>query len=266
MIELKHKLTNDILFKMMFIYNQDLLKQLVASLLNLDYRTLKHFTVTNQEIPPEEIGQKFCRLDINMNVNGNFINLEIQVRDEGNYPERSLYYMARVLSSNLSTGEDFKEIPQVIMINILDFSLFPNQSRIHSEFQMLEVTSHEPLTDKAAIHFFELPKLTKEIIYDSGQQIWLRLINAKTEEDLAAIEALGVPIMKKAIKAYRRVSTSPEYAEIKRLREKAGHDEAQAISNAERKRDNYWQNIVADLNAEKDSTIATQAALIAELK
>jgi len=145
---------------------------------------------------------------------------------------------------------------------------------------MLEVKTHDILTDKASMHFFELPKLTKELVSGNCWQVWLKLINAKTEEDLAEIEALEVPVMKKAIRAYRRVSTSAEYAEIERLRDKADHDEAQALGNAERRgaivEREKWQGIVAEKDAmlaeknvaliEKDTALTEKDALIAELR
>jgi len=90
--------------------------------------------------------------------------------------------------------------------------------------------------------------------------------------------------MKKAIRAYRRVSTSAEYAEIERLRDKADHDEAQALGNAERRgatvEREKWQGIVAEKDAaftaaltekdaaltEKDAMLTERDALIAELR
>jgi predicted transposase/invertase (TIGR01784 family) len=65
------------------------------------------FRVTNSEMPPEAMGEKFCHLDINMTVNGQRVDLEVQVEDDGDYPERSLYYWAREYSSALPAGEDF---------------------------------------------------------------------------------------------------------------------------------------------------------------
>ena len=41
--------------------------------------------------------------------------------------------------------------------------------------------------------------------------------------------------MSEAINAYHSVTNSPEYREMERLREKAGHDEAQALHHAEQK-------------------------------
>jgi len=70
---------------------------------------------------------------------------------------------------------------------------------------------------------------------DNGLELWLSLFRAKSEEDLASIEALGVQEMSDAITAYRQITVTPEFREMERLRAKARHDEAQALYNAERK-------------------------------
>jgi len=57
---------------------------------------------------------------------------------------------------------------------------------------------------------------------------------------------MGVPIMSEAIVAYRHVAASPELREVERMRSKARHDEAQALRNAERKRDEHWQGVAAE--------------------
>lgn len=103
MTELKYKFTNDILFKLLFIKNQDLLKRLVADLLSIPYESIEEFFVTNPEMPPEVMGEKFCRLDINMTVNAQTVDLELQVDNEGDYPVRSLYYWGRI-KTNRSNG------------------------------------------------------------------------------------------------------------------------------------------------------------------
>ena len=52
--------------------------------------------------------------------------------------------------------------------------------------------------------------------------------------------------MSEAIVAYRHVAASPELREVERMRSKARHDEAQALRNAERKRDEHWQGVAAE--------------------
>ena len=260
MTKLKYRLTNDILFKMLFVKYPDLLQRLVAELLSIEYISINEFTIRNPEMPPEAMGDKFCRLDINMIVNGQRVDLEIQVENEGNYPERSLFMWAREFSTAISEGQDYTLLPRTIIISILGFKQFKDPNKFHSEFQVLEVSNHEPLTDKCVLHFFELPKLSKSVNIVCGKEVWLKLFTAETEEDLEKIEDLGVPVMSEAVQAYRHVSASSEFREIERIRSKARHDEAQALRNArsqgaEEEREK-WQDVVAEVTAEKDAIIA----------
>jgi len=259
----------DTLFKILFTKYQDLLKRLVAALLGINYESIEQFIVINPDISPEELGKKFCRLDINMVVNGQKVDLEVQVTDEGNYPERSLFYWAREFSTGINEGENYRELPRTIVISILGYVQFPNTDKFHSEFQALEVTTHEPLTDKMVLHYYELPKLPPLDNTDNGRDLWLQLFNAQTEEDLNRIEEMGVPVMSEAIAAYRHVAASDEFIQKEKMRSKARHDEAQAIGNAERRRDAHWQDVVAIKDAtiaDKDATIADKDARIAELE
>ena len=184
MTRLKYTMQTDTLFKILFTKYPDLLKRLIAELLGIQYESIEEFAIVNPDISPEELGKKFCRLDINMIVNGQKIDLEIQVTDEGNYPERSLFYWAKEFATGISEGEDYRELPRTIIISILGFVQFPNSANFHSEFQALEVTTHVPLTDKMCLHYYELPKLSPLDNADSGRDLWLKLFNAKTEEEL----------------------------------------------------------------------------------
>jgi hypothetical protein len=70
MTKLKYRFTNDMLFKTLFVQRPVLLRKLVAELLRIPYDSIKKFEIRNPEMPPETMGEKFCRLDINMEVNG----------------------------------------------------------------------------------------------------------------------------------------------------------------------------------------------------
>ncbi len=265
MTKLKYTFKNDTLFKMVFVKYPDLLRRLVAELLGIRLESIRDFVITNPEMPPEAIGDKFCRLDINMTVDGQKVDLEIQVADEGDYPERSLYYWAREYSTALGEGGDYAALPRTIIISIVAFTLF-NCEEFHSEFQPLEVTRHTPLTDRQVLHYFELPKLPAIVNADDELKLWLALFKAETEEDLAKIEALEVTVMKEAIGAYRQVASTGELREIERLRSLARHNEASALHHAEqigeKRADEKWQGVVAN----KDAALAEKDALIAELQ
>ena len=70
MNKLQYTFKTDTLFKMLFVKHQDLLEKLVATLIGIPLESIEQFTVRNPEMPPEILGDKFCRLDINMIVNG----------------------------------------------------------------------------------------------------------------------------------------------------------------------------------------------------
>jgi predicted transposase/invertase (TIGR01784 family) len=270
MEELQYKFTHDVLFKMVFTRYQRLLKRLVAQLLGISLESIGQFQITNPEIQPENIGDKFCRLDINMAVDGQLIDLEVQVNDEKDYPERSLYYWAREYSSVLGEGEDYRDLPRTIVISIVAFSLF-NWEEYHSEFQALEVMRHSPLTDKMALHYYELSKLPEVVRADDELLLWLRLFKAKTVEELQQIEALGVPVMAEAIEAFRHIAATKDYKEIERLRDRARHNEASALRHAaevaEQAEREKWQGVVAKNEAAlagKDAALAEQKIELAE--
>ena len=282
MTRLDYTFTNDTLFKMMFVVRPDLLKHLVAQLLRIEMGSIGQFAITNPEMPPDIMGEKFCRLDINMTIDGQRVDLEIQVADEGDYPERSLYYWAREYSSALTEGVGYSALPRTIVISIVAFRLF-GCADFHSEFQALEIQRHEPLTDRMSLHYFELQKLPDTLEPSDEQKLWLKLFKAETEEELKQIEELRVPIMEQAIEAYRSVSATNEFREIERLRSLARHNEASALAHARRVEREKWQGVVAEKDAalankdaalankdaalaNKDAVLAEQAALIAELQ
>jgi predicted transposase/invertase (TIGR01784 family) len=265
MARLEYTFKTDTLFKMLFVQYPDLLKSLVSELLGIRLESIGQFAVTNPEMPPEVLGGKFCHLDINMTVDGQRVDLEIQVRDEGDYPERALYNWAREYSTALAEGGDYLDLPRTVIISIINFKLF-SCAEFHSEYQALEVTRHCPLTDKMSLHFFELPKVPAGLNGNDKLLLWLSLFKAETAEELAGIKALEVPVMDEAIKAYETIAVSPEFRELERARSYARHNEAAALRHARQEGEKKgeakgmargmkeerekWQGVVAGKDAE----------------
>ncbi|MDR1205821.1 MAG: Rpn family recombination-promoting nuclease/putative transposase [Peptococcaceae bacterium] len=276
MTELKYKFTYDTLFKLLFVKFPDLLKRLVAAILGITADSITDFRITNPEIPPESLNDKFAHLDINMTVDGQRVNLEVQVVNEGDYPERTLYYWAREYSSALHTGNPYSSLPRVIIISIVDFLLF-DCAEYYSEFRPLETTRHELLSDRMIMCYLEVRKLPKDIDVENELELMLSLFRARTEEDLKQLEALEVPIVTQSIKAYREITVSPQFRELERLRADALHNEASALANAQRngiaigekQADEKWQGVVANKDAalaDKDAEIMRLRAMIGEIK
>ena len=86
------------------------------------------------------------------------VGFEVQVANEGDYPERSLYYWAREYLSALPSGGEYIDLPRTIVISILAYKQF-DCDEYYSEHMVLEVTRHTLLTDRLCLKFYELPKI-----------------------------------------------------------------------------------------------------------
>ncbi|MCL2281770.1 MAG: Rpn family recombination-promoting nuclease/putative transposase [Fibromonadales bacterium] len=70
MAKLEYTFKTDTLFKMLFVWYPELLRQLICELLGIRPESIGQFEITSPEMLSESLGDKFCRLDINMTVDG----------------------------------------------------------------------------------------------------------------------------------------------------------------------------------------------------
>lgn len=221
----------DIIFKKLFTENEDMLYSFVASMLDVPQESISEIKITNPELPPETLAGKFSRLDLSLKVDDKLVNVEIQIKNDVDYRDRTLFYWAKLYSSELKSGEDYSELKQTITINIINFNMFVGES-YHTEVAAMIKGTDEVFSDKFSIHFFELKKVSKKPNPSNSRELWLQFINADSEEDLDMISQTNVPIMKKAVNVIYDMSEDTKIREIARLREKALHDEASALKNA----------------------------------
>ena len=223
----------DIIFKRVFgnEKNTEIIAGFISDMLDIPREKITKVVIKNVELPPEEIDQKFSRLDLNLYVDGRKINIEMQINKESAYKERTLFYWAKLYSDDLDSGEDYSALSQTICVNIINFNLFDCEN-YHSHFMLKEKERDEVMTDKLAIHFFELKKVGK---YKRNKRMedWLTLINAETEGDLMALQQnTSIPEIQKTIVILREMSADEKIREEARRREKRLHDEATALNHA----------------------------------
>jgi len=118
--------------------------------------------LANKTLSPQILGDKSSVLDVLAELEDKTkVNIEVQIRNMGNTEERSLYYWSREYTRNLNAGQDYKELPKVIVINIVDFD-FLNTGNYHTVFRLREDNEHELiLTDTLEIHFINMVKFRK---------------------------------------------------------------------------------------------------------
>lgn len=180
------RMTNDYLFRALMQRNKEVLKALICSLLHLNPDDVTSVTILN----PIELGQsmddKNYILDIKVELNGHtIINLEMQVVNEGNWPERSLSYLCRAFD-NLNTGDDYTEVHPAIQIGILGFTLFEDSPEFFANYYLINVKNHRIYSDKLRLSVLDLTQinLATEEDHAHGIDCWASLFRATTWEEL----------------------------------------------------------------------------------
>lgn len=224
----------DIIFKKIFTENVDMLQSFLADILDIPYDDIQDIIVAKQELTPETVDGKFSRLDLNLKVADKLINVEIQLKGDNDYRDRTLFYWAKLYTSELKSGETYDQLKKTICINIINFNMF-DRSDYHTEIVSSIKDTGEIFSDKFSIHFFELKKVGKEVNPNNRRELWMQFLNADSEEEFEVLKQTNVPIMNKAVNIIYDLSEDTKIREMARLREKALHDEASALANAENK-------------------------------
>ena len=155
------QLTNDYIFKRLFSKkgNEDILKDLLEGILEIPIKEVE--VMQEVELERVDIKDKLGVLDIKAIINENItVNIEMQIADEKNMIERTLYYWAGLYYTGLKRGKDYKLNNKVITINILMYNIFKKEN-YHTIATIRDNENKEKITDKLEIHFIELPKFLK---------------------------------------------------------------------------------------------------------
>ena len=179
-------MTNDYLFRALLQQNNKVLKGLISSLLHLSLDEIISVEITNPIELGKSIDAKDFFLDIRVLLNGDtVINLEMQVVNEHNWPERSLSYLCRSFDS-LNRGENYLEARPVIQISLLDFTLFLECPEFYAAYQFINVKNYVKYSDKLRLHVLDLTRIDLATKEDKQYQIdyWAALFKATTWEEL----------------------------------------------------------------------------------
>ena len=198
---------------------------------------IKSVEIKNTDIEKEHIEDKYSRLDIKaVTNNGEYINIEIQVKNEYNMIKRSLYYWSKMFESQIVKGDDYDALSRTICINVLDFKYLKND-KFHNCYRLKEKETNEELTDTMELHFIEIPKLRKlknaEEISDM-LEAWITFIQSPTSEVINKLEMTNDEI-KEAKEELLRLSADDKERERYEKRQESLLEQNSLLANAERK-------------------------------
>lgn len=218
--KLPYSLTNDYLFRALLQKNNRVLTHLICALLHLQPNEVETVTIENPIVLGEALDSKTFVLDIRVQLNNRIlINLEMQIINYQNWPERSLAYLCRNFDQ-LQSGQDYLEIRPVIHISFLDFSLFPEYPEFYATYKLINEKNHNVFTDKFILSVVDLKRTDIATIEDRQWKIdyWAALFKATTWEEIKML-AQQNPIMEEAAVTMYEMSAEDSIREQCRARE-----------------------------------------------
>ena len=176
------------MFRAVFQSRPKALKGLCRSLLRLSPSDSLHIDLKNPIQLGAAIDNKEFVLDLALTINDNlYLNLEMQLYNDGYWPERSLSYTCRSFD-NLNRGAKYKNVLPVLHIGFLDFTLFPKHPEFVAEYKMINTNPlhHNIFSDKFRISVVDLTQIERATEEDKqyGIDLWARVLTAKTWEEI----------------------------------------------------------------------------------
>ncbi|MBQ3543880.1 MAG: Rpn family recombination-promoting nuclease/putative transposase [Lachnospiraceae bacterium] len=184
--ELPYKLTNDFFFKAFLEKNETALRGLLCALLSMKPEEIISVTITNPIKPGSSVDDKDMILDVKVLLNSQeIINLEMQVNNLGNWPERSLSYLCRMFDQ-LKEGENYKTVKKTIHISITDFTPTGFPKLLYSDYFLYNLKTLHKYSDKFGIYMLQLNQLGNPEDEKNIPDVyyWAQLFKAKTWEEI----------------------------------------------------------------------------------
>ena len=199
---------NDYMFHAVLQKNEEVLRNLLATLLEMDEADIVDCHLENPIELGKEIEGKECILDVKLILNhAKIINIELQVYKQTYWGERSLLYWARAYDS-LKSEEDYGKLLPTYHIGILDFTLFEDHPKFMAKYQILDVEDGYLYSDKLCIKVLDLTQLEiarSQSEADKKLLKWASIFKAETLEELEQL-ASGEEVFENMVVTMKKLS------------------------------------------------------------
>jgi predicted transposase/invertase (TIGR01784 family) len=273
---LPFSMTNDFLFKILLQNNNDVLKAIICAYLDMEPEEIRQIRITNTISLKADITSKEMILDVRAELNDDsVVNLEMQVLNNHDWPERSLAYLCRCFD-NLQKGQPYIYVKGAVHISFLDYTMFPKRPEFYATYLMKNERTGQIYSSKFRISVVDLTHIELATEKDKmrHRDLWAAFFKAKGWEELKMLA-------QKDRNIEQAVTTIHELTEDEEFRQRC---EAREDFLRQQMDYNYWvageftryQKEAAELRkavrdqkaslAEKENTIAEQSAIIEALK
>lgn len=161
------------------------------------------------------------------------INVEIQLVNQYNMIKRTVYYLSKMILSQLKKGEDYSALSRTITINILNFNYLEEDNFINNYLYHNKITK-KILSNLCEIIFIELPKFNNtHKIYNDKLHKWLTFLANPSGKEIQNMAKTDSEI-KEAMDVLYNISSDEELRRLIDLRELAIMDEQNRLNGAKK--------------------------------
>lgn len=181
------------------------LRYFISDILGIPLHRIRSLRLKNTFLWKRHRREKLGILDVAVELNDDtVIDIELQAKVCDSWDKRQLFYLSKLFTGDLQTGQDYSHLRKCVGISILNFNL-SDRKEYHTVYWLMDKEGHK-LSDMLEVHVLEL---TKKPIGEGAVENWIRFFNAETEEDLEMIKADHVNMgILRAIGVLERLSMS----------------------------------------------------------
>ena len=211
------KMKSDIMFKAFYgrKENEEFLQDFLEAVLGekIEIKKVMH-DVRLEQLAKE---QKFGILDLGVELeDGEFINVEIQIKNYKNIEKRTTFYACKKLIEQLGPGEDYRQLKPTIIIAILDYSFIKLPEYITETVRVVKEHREYEINNDVKYYYIELEKFRNQNPdMTQKENQWLSFLDME-RGDLLEMACKENDKVKRAVENYE-VLTGDE--EVKRLAE-----------------------------------------------
>lgn len=167
------------------LLNEKIRKYFISDSLDIPLKEIRSVRLANTFLWKQYRKQKQGILDVLVELNDTSrVNIELQIELLKYWDKRSLFYMSKLFTEGLLSGQEYDKLKRCICISILGFDR-DEDPRYNRIYRLRDETGQE-FTDLFEIHIIEL---SKPLNGTDRMDEWIQLFNAETEEELDMLQA-----------------------------------------------------------------------------
>lgn len=174
--------TVDFCFKELLAH-AEIRKGFVAALLNMKPEEIQETVLLPTILSKETAEGKYGILDVRIGLrDGTQIDVEMQVVTFEFWEKRVIFYLGKMYTEQLKSGDSYNKLTRCIHVSILNFIHFQDNTCFR-EIALCDLSTKQKYTDLLEIYMLELQKLPPETADEPAILRWMRFLSGTKKED-----------------------------------------------------------------------------------